>query len=79
MCRRYSVAEIDILDVLEDARAEVRAQRFRGDYFDATAGEVLEKLRQAHKIVEGLLVRLEHRQHVEVALVVLGPARDRTK
>lgn len=67
MWRRYSAAEGGILHLPEDARPDMGAEGFGRHQFHAPAEEVFEEKRQAHKVIEGLLPRLEFHENIDVA------------
>jgi len=60
-------------------RPNIWAQSLRRHELDPALQDILQKERQSHKIVEGLLLRPEPHEEIDVALRALLPANERAE
>jgi hypothetical protein len=73
---RYSSAEGDILYVVQDARADVRAEGLGGYQLDPPAENILEKEGEIDEIVIALAIGMEFDQDVHVAFRLWGSVNE---
>jgi hypothetical protein len=73
MCWRTSHAEGNVLDLFENVGSQVRAQPLGRHQLDPPLQEILQEEGKLHEVVEGLLLRPESHEEIDVALRALLP------
>jgi hypothetical protein len=79
MCFKYSRTDRGILHFFQDVWTDVRTQRFCSHQVHFPSQEVFEKEGKLHKVVKGLLTRLELDKDINVALLRSLPTHKRTE